>query len=53
MIGICIGGTSYFCEVRIGLLNILAFGIATACGLDDRGVGVRVPVGYRIFTSPI
>jgi hypothetical protein len=26
-------------------------GIATGYGLDDRGVGVRVPVGSRIFTS--
>jgi hypothetical protein len=25
-------------------------GIATAYGLDDRGVGVGVPVGSRIFT---
>jgi hypothetical protein len=29
-----------------------AVGMATACGLDDRGVEVRVPVGPRIFTSP-
>jgi uncharacterized membrane protein YdcZ (DUF606 family) len=27
-------------------------GIVTSYGLDDRGVGVRVPVGSRIFTSP-
>jgi hypothetical protein len=27
-------------------------GIAIGYGLDDRGVGVRVPVGSRIFTSP-
>jgi hypothetical protein len=27
-------------------------GMATGCGLDDRGVGVRVPVGSRIFFSP-
>jgi hypothetical protein len=27
--------------------------IATGYELDDRGVGVRVPVGSRIFTSPI
>jgi hypothetical protein len=26
--------------------------IATSYGLDDRGVGVQVPVGARIFTSP-
>jgi hypothetical protein len=29
-----------------------AVGIATGYGLDDRGVGVRVPVGSRIFSSP-
>jgi hypothetical protein len=29
-----------------------ADGIATGYGLDDRGVGVRVPVGWRIFSSP-
>jgi hypothetical protein len=27
-------------------------GIATGYGLDDRGVGVRVPVGATIFISP-
>jgi hypothetical protein len=27
-------------------------GIATGYGLDDRGVGVRMPVGLRIFSSP-
>jgi hypothetical protein len=27
-------------------------GIATTYGLDDRGVGVRVPVESRIFSSP-
>jgi hypothetical protein len=27
-------------------------GIATCYGLDDKGVGVRVPFGARIFTSP-
>jgi hypothetical protein len=27
-------------------------GIATGYGLDDRGVGVRVPVGSRNFSSP-
>jgi hypothetical protein len=30
--------------------NLLS--IATAHGLDDRRVGVRIPVGPRIFTSP-
>jgi hypothetical protein len=28
-----------------------AVGIATGYGLDDRGIGVRVPVGSRIFSS--
>jgi hypothetical protein len=27
-------------------------GIATGYGLDDRGLGVRVPVFSRIFSSP-
>jgi hypothetical protein len=27
-------------------------GVETGYGLDDRGVGVRVPVESRIFTSP-
>jgi hypothetical protein len=27
-------------------------GIAIGYGLDDRGVGVRVPVGSRILTPP-
>jgi hypothetical protein len=27
-------------------------GIAVGCGLDDRGVNIRVPVGSTIFTSP-
>jgi hypothetical protein len=29
-----------------------AVGIATGYGLDDRGVGVQVPVGSRLFSSP-
>jgi hypothetical protein len=29
-----------------------AVGIATGYGLDERGVGVRVPVGSRIFSFP-
>jgi hypothetical protein len=29
-----------------------AVGIATGYGLDERGVGVRVSVGSRIFSSP-
>jgi hypothetical protein len=30
-----------------------AVGTATGYGLDDRGVGVRVPVGSRIFSPHI
>jgi hypothetical protein len=29
-----------------------AVGISNGYGLDDRGVGVRVPVGANIFSSP-
>jgi hypothetical protein len=29
----------------------IAVGIATGYGLDDQGMGVRVPVGARILTS--
>jgi hypothetical protein len=29
-----------------------AVGIETGYGVDDQGVGVRVPVGSRIFSSP-
>jgi hypothetical protein len=32
--------------------NIPKCRIATDYGLGDRGVGVRVPVGSRIFSSP-
>jgi hypothetical protein len=32
--------------------NNSVVGIATSYGLDDQGVGVRVPVGLRIFSSP-
>jgi hypothetical protein len=35
---------------RIMIISIV--GIATAFGLVDRGVEVRVPVGSRILTSP-
>jgi hypothetical protein len=36
----------------IGYILALGVGIATGYGLDDRGVGVRVPVGSSIFSSP-
>jgi hypothetical protein len=31
---------------------IISVGIAAGYGLEDRGVGVRVPVGARIICSP-
>jgi hypothetical protein len=33
-------------------VNLFPPSIATSYGLDNRGVGVRVPVGSRIFSSP-
>jgi hypothetical protein len=33
------------------VLRDSSVGIATGYGMDDRGVGVRVPVESRIFTS--
>jgi hypothetical protein len=41
--------TTPLCSVRN---RDSAIGIATGYGMDDRGVGVRVPVGSRIFSSP-
>jgi hypothetical protein len=38
---------SSLCKSRVSTV-----GIATGYGLDDRGVGVRVPVGTKIFSSP-
>jgi hypothetical protein len=34
-------------------IDITCFGLATGYRLDDRGVGVRVSVGLRIFSSPV
>jgi hypothetical protein len=39
-------------ELFLAGSGIAVVGIATGYGLDDRGVGVRVPVGARIFSSP-
>jgi hypothetical protein len=39
-------------KYKILRVRFSAVGIATGHGLDDRGVGVRVPVGTRIFSSP-
>jgi hypothetical protein len=42
-----------YCELRVIMgSGDSVVGIATGYWLDDRGVGVRVPVGSRIFTSP-
>jgi hypothetical protein len=42
----------YFRRVFISeVIPDSAVGIATGYGLDGRGVGVRVPVGSRIFSS--
>jgi hypothetical protein len=35
-----------------GMSRNSAVGIAIGYGLDERGVGVRIPVGARIFSSP-
>jgi hypothetical protein len=47
-----------FCEISHFRLAFItnrsrdsSVGVATGYGLDDRGVGVRVPVGSRIFHS--
>jgi hypothetical protein len=50
------GGTDVY--IHIFLTSALAggdsvVGIATSYRLDDQGVGVRVPVGSRIFSSPL
>jgi hypothetical protein len=43
----------YFDEVyKMNRSRDSSVGIATGCGLDNRGVGVRVAVEPRIFTSP-
>jgi hypothetical protein len=36
----------------VGRSRDSSVGIATSYGLDDRGVGVKVPVGSKIFSSP-
>jgi hypothetical protein len=47
---------TYFYEsiyIKVNLCSMYtSVGIATSYGLDDRGVGVRVPVRSRIFSSP-
>jgi hypothetical protein len=54
------GTTQHYTSICLGFLVNLSslrcrdsvIGIATSYGLDDRGVGVRVPVVSRIFSSP-
>jgi hypothetical protein len=43
---------SMHAEVRMLKFQDSVVGIATAYGLHDKGVGVGVPVGSRIFFSP-
>jgi hypothetical protein len=35
------------------IFPLVTYSIATAYGLDDRGVGVQVPVGSRMFSSQL
>jgi hypothetical protein len=43
---------TYICtHISVGSRDS-SVGIATGYGLDDREVGLRVPVGSRIFSSP-
>jgi hypothetical protein len=44
-----LSATAY--SVYSQLIRDSVVGIATGYGLDDRGVGVRVPVGSRIFST--
>jgi hypothetical protein len=46
------GGTPQFGTTMYGRSWDSVVGIATSYWLDGRGVGVRVPVGSRIFSSP-
>jgi hypothetical protein len=39
-------------ELKKKIYRYSIVGIATSYGMDDPGVGVRVPVGARIFPSP-
>jgi hypothetical protein len=46
-------GDVYFSTVTdLGESRNSAVGIATGYGLDDRGMGVRVPVGSKMFAFP-
>jgi hypothetical protein len=40
------------CMFLISPINMVGAGIATGYELDHQGVGVRVPVGSRMFCSP-
>jgi hypothetical protein len=41
-----------YCVYLLHIYNDSSVGIETGYGMDDREVGVQVPVGSRIFTSP-
>jgi hypothetical protein len=41
-----------FCLPRYNVLCSVAVGIATGHGLGDQVVGVRIPMGANISTSP-
>jgi hypothetical protein len=51
-----LGNFTYSLEIRSLSCTCMgrdsSVGIATSYGLDDRGVGVRVPVGSGILSSP-
>jgi hypothetical protein len=40
-------------NILLNLSRDSVVGIATVYGLNDRGVAVRIPVGSRIFFSPL
>jgi hypothetical protein len=42
----------FYCDRNRSQSRHGAVGIETDYGLGDRGVGVRIPVGARIFSSP-
>jgi hypothetical protein len=49
----CHGDFSVYLKLLWGIRSRdSAVGIATGYGLNDRGFGVRVPIGSRVFSSP-
>jgi hypothetical protein len=49
---LCVRLLSFCVVLCVGMSRDSAVDIATGYGLDDRGVGVRVPVESRILSSP-